>query len=212
MTNSPIQIAVAYLPIAKDAVIIGAAIVGVYVAIKGLGAWRQQLTGRSDYELSRRILGTLFRYRDAIAGARHPAMWAAEMPAPPEPELGNMSQDELRFYGVSKAYQSRWDKVSEQRTNLYADLLEAEAIWGDELKNIFQRAFDLEHELFTNIRHHVELMNPKTPEATKNAIQKIRKKRRDIMYGEISDDDEFKEDLTKVISEIEGYLKPKLSR
>ena len=60
--------------IIKDAAVTGAAITGAFVAFKGLGTWRRQLKGLSEYELSRRILVTLFKYRDAINGVRHPAM------------------------------------------------------------------------------------------------------------------------------------------
>lgn len=123
-----------------------------------------------------------------------------------------MSREQMRFYGTSKGYQARWDKVETERTSLYADLLEAEAIWGTELKNLFNKVFNLEHELFTRIRHHLELINPDTDEASKEAIRNIDMKARDIMYDNFSDEpDEYKRDIIAAIEEIEKYLKPKLS-
>lgn len=196
----------------KDLVLSGAAITGAVVAVKGLGTWQRQLKGQSEYELSRRILVTVFKYRDAINGVRHPAMWAYEMPSPPDDEAAKMSPEQIRFYGTSKAYQARWDKVQTERTSLYADLLEAEAIWGLELKELFKKVFDLEHELFTRIRHYIELINPDTDEASKDAIRNIDKKARDIMYDNLSDEpDEYKQGLVSAIEQIEKYLKPKLS-
>lgn len=196
----------------KDLVLSGAAITGAVVAVKGLGTWQRQLKGQSEYELSRRILVSVFKYRDAINGVRHPAMWAYEMPSPPEDEAAKMSTEQVRFYGTSKAYQARWDKVQAERTSLYADLLEAEAIWGAELKQLFKKVFDLEHELFTRIRHYIELINPDTSEAKKEAIMKIDDKARDIMYDDLSEEpDEYKKDLISAIEQIEKYLKPKLS-
>lgn len=195
----------------KDVVLSGTAITGAIVAVKGLGTWRRQLKGKSEYELSRRVLVTLFKYRDAINGVRHPAMWAYELPSPPEEEAEKMSPEQIRFYGTSKAYQARWDKVQTERTSLYADLLEAEAIWGIELKDLFKKVFDLEHELFTRIRHYIELINPDTDEATKEAIQRIDEKAREIMYDNMSGEpDEYKQDLVSAIENIEKYLKPKL--
>ncbi len=123
-----------------------------------------------------------------------------------------MSREQIRFYGTSKAYQARWAKVQAERTTLYADLLEAEAIWGAELKELFKGIFDLEHELFTRIRHYVELINPDTDEASKEAIRNIDGKSRDIMYDNLSEEpDEYKYDLISAIEKIEKYLKPKLS-
>ena len=196
----------------KDLVLSGAAITGAVVAVKGLGTWQRQLKGQSEYELSRRILVSVFKYRDAINGVRHPVMWAYEIPSPPEEEAKTMSREQIRFYGTSKAYQARWDKVQAERTTLYADLLEAEAIWGAELKELFKRVFDLEHELFARIRHYVELINPDTDEASKEAIRNIDKKARDIMYDNLSEEpDEYKQDIISAIEQIEKYLKPKLS-
>ncbi|MBT3256304.1 MAG: hypothetical protein HN366_07600 [Deltaproteobacteria bacterium] len=116
------------LSIIKEIVIIGAAITASIVAVKGLSTWQRQLKGQSEYDLSRRILVSLFKYRDAINGVRNPAMWADEMPSPPEEKSKTMHPDQISFYGTSNAYQARWDKVQEERTSLYADLLEAEAI------------------------------------------------------------------------------------
>ena len=197
--------------IIKDIILVGVAITGAIVAVKGLNTWQRQLTGQSEYDLSRRILVSLFKYRDAINGVRHPMMWGYEMPNPPQEEAKTMSREELRFYGTSKAYQTRWDKVQEQRTALYADLLEAEAIWGNELELLFKEVFDLQHELFTRIRHYIELIDPDTEESSKEAIRNIDKKHRDIMYDDLSDEpDEYKSDLLSAILNIETYLKPKL--
>lgn len=195
----------------KDLILSGAAIAGSVIAIKGLSTWKRQLKGQSEYELSRRLLVTVFKYRDAIAGVRHPAMWAYEMPSPPEEKSKNMSHKQISFYGTSKAYQARWEKVQAERTSLYADLLESEAIWGDELKKLFKTLFNLEHELFTSVRHYVELINPDTEEASKEAIRNIDKNRRDIMYDDLSEEgDDYRKDFQRSVEEIEKYLKPKL--
>ncbi len=153
----------------------------------------------------------LFKHRDAINGVRHPAIWKNEQPSPPDDEAKNMNLEQLRFYGLSKAYQARWDKVQTERVSLYPDLLEAEALWGNELNDLFKVVFNLEHELLTRLRHYIELINPETDEAYKEAIRNMDKKRRDILYDDLSDEgDEYKRDLLAAIQEIEKYLKPKL--
>lgn len=196
----------------KDVVISAAAIIGAIVAVKGLGTWQRQLKGQSEYELSRRILVTLFKYRDSINGVRNPMMWAYEMPLPSEEEAKKMSQEQASFYGTSKAYQNRWDKVKIEKISLYADLLESEAIWSIELKELFKPIFKLEHELFIKVRHHIELIDPDTNKAKREAITKIDEKSRDIMYDIMSDEepDEYKKDLLSAIEDVEKYLKPKL--
>jgi hypothetical protein len=197
----------------KDLIVAGAAITAAIVAVKGLDTWRRQLKGHSEYELSRRILVTLFKYRDAVNDVRHPAMWNYEIPKPSDEEKESMDAGQIRFYGTSKAYQARWEKVQDERTSLYADLLEAEAIWGDDLNNHFKDVFGLQHELFTNIRLYLELINPEVPEHSKEAIRKVDENKRDIMYDNLGEEpDEFKSDLITAIKKIEVYLKPKLNQ
>lgn len=195
----------------KDFALLGAAITGAVVAVRGLGTWQQQLTGQSEYDLSRRILVSLFKYRDAINAARHPAMWANEMPSPPTEEASKMKDAEIRHYGLSNGYQRRWDKVQEQRSSLYADLLEAEAIWGNELPDMFKNVYRLENELLGKIQNYLRMENPRTSSRTKEALEKINQKSREVMY-DISGEspDEFKQDLLSAIGPIEVYLKPKL--
>ncbi|MCG7488125.1 hypothetical protein MHN79_01355 [Vibrio sp. Of14-4] len=192
----------------KDLILAGAALTGAIVAVKGLGTWKMQLKGQSEYELSRRILVTLFRYRDAINGVRHPAMWAHEIASPSEEEANGMNQDDIKYYGTSKAYQNRWVKVQDQRTNLYTDLVEAEVIWGDELSKLFKNVFDLEHKLFTSIHQYLKLINPKTS----NASKKVIKIDSEIMYDDLGKTpDNFKCEMLTAISAIEDYIKPKLN-
>jgi len=201
------------LNILKDFILSGSALVGAYVAVKGLNTWQRQLKGQVDHELARRLLVTLFKYRDALSGVRHPALFAYEMPTPPQNEGRHYSQEEIRYYGTSKAYQTRWDKVQAERTKLYADLLEAEALWGEELKKLFSKLYGLEHELFITVRQYLDLMNPETPTATKDAVEKIRRNKRDILYDDLSEEpDEFKKDIKNAMEQIESYLKPKLMR
>lgn len=197
----------------KDLILAGVTITGAVVAVKGFGTWQRQLKGQSEYEVSRRILVSLFRYRDAINSVRHPIILPYEMPRPSQEEAQTMGYEQIRFYGVSEAYQARWEKVQEQRTALYADLLEAEAIWGSSLNDLFKVVFNLEHELFTCIRQYLELINPDVTELSKDAISKIYEKKRDIMYDSLDPDkpDDYKRDLLAAIEAIELYLKPKLS-
>lgn len=200
------------IALAKDLILSGAAVTGAVVAIKGLGTWQRQLKGQSEHDLSRRILVSLFKYRNSINDVRNPIMSNYEIPAPPEDKAKGMSYEQTHFYGTSKAYQSRWDKVQKERTSLYADLLEAEALWGNELNDLFKVVIDLEHELFTNIRHDLEFRNPNTDDATKEAIRSIRKKKRDIMYAEFGNEsDEYQKDFMTGVESIEKYLKPKLT-
>lgn len=202
-----------YISITKDTVLTVAAVVGAYVALKGLSTWNRQLKGGVEYDLTRRILKCAYRLREAIKGVRNPVMWGNEMPPPPESEASNMSKEQVRHYGLANAYQQRWDKVTEVRTDLQTEMLEAEAIWGRVIYEKFEPIFKLQQELFSSVHAYISACNPNESEQSRAAYQGIMNKQRDILYDLTSENpDEFTQDINRAIKEIESFLKPHLRK
>jgi hypothetical protein len=136
-----------------------------------------------------------------------------EMPNPPVEKAETMSGEDIAYYGKSHAYQARWQKVSDVRIDLQAELLEAEVLWGGELNKLFEALFKLEHELFVAVQNYLSLSNPKESETRKIAIEKRQLNARDILYDSLEEDgDEFTKDVSRAIAPIEQYLKPHLRR
>jgi len=193
----------------KNIILTIVALITGYVAIQGLNAWKIKLKGQSDYDLSRRLLITLFKYRDAIHGVRSPAIWNYEMPNPPVDEVRNMSDSQISYYQTSRVYKTRWEKVQNERINLYPDLLESEAVWGIELKSYFIELFKLENELLTNLQTFLELKNPDRPH-DKDTFLYHMKGIGPIIHDSLNDDDNFNKNLKAEIEKVENFLKPKL--
>ncbi len=163
------------LTVIKDLVLTCGGIVGIYVALRGLNTWNRQLRGSSEYDLSRRVLRAVYRHRNALKNVRNPAIWVNEQPQPPEEEAKKMDSQQIHFYGVSGAYQKRWDRVVEVRTELQAELIEAEVLWGDTLNVLIDPINKLERELFITLTNYITIINPKTEPDTKQAYIEIRK-------------------------------------
>jgi hypothetical protein len=194
-----------------DLAVAFASLIAAWVAVSGLSAWRHQLKGKTEYDLAKRILLSLFKYRDAIHGVRNPMMWGHEMPSPPEEKRQYMGIQEIRYYGTEKAYQKRWDRVTEHKAKLYPELLEGEVIWGTELNERFKKIYKLQAELQNAVRRHLELSDPSTPQRKQDSVAKYHDKHRDILYDESFDEsDEFSKDIESAIQNIEEFLKPKL--
>lgn len=103
------------------------------------------------------------------------------------------------------------EKVQAERRSLHIDLFEAEAIWGEDLKKLFKKLFQLENELFTYIQYYFEKINPESDIDTKESAKLVMGKRRNIMYDDLSEEgDDYKKDFQMGVEEIEKYLKPKL--
>ena len=194
----------------KDIVIAIAAAVGAWIAYQGLNTWNRQLKGSAEYELARRLLKCTYKLRDALKGVRHPAMWAAEMPSPPAEDAKSMKWDERHYYGLSRAYEMRWQKVADIRTELQAEALEAETLWGQDVHQQFKQLYDLQVELLMAVRNYLSVSDPSELPETKKALQEIRRKQRNILYDHLTDEDEFTRDINSAISSIETYLKPHL--
>jgi len=148
------------LSVLRDAILTIAALVGAWVAWRGLHTWREQLTGQTEYELAKRLLRDLYRYRDAIAAVRNPFMSAGEMAEdiPLEDEL--VPTPEWHHEGTTRAYQRRWEKVTAVRADLYPELLEAEVVWGSSINELFSPLILLENELYFAIEDQLAVSKP----------------------------------------------------
>ena len=199
--------------VTKDATLAICAVVGMYVALRGLNTWNRQLKGGVEYELTRRLLRCTYKLREAIKTVRNPVMFGIEMPNPPEEERKKMSAEEQRYYGTSQAYQRRWDKVSEARSELQTELLEAEVLWGKIIYEQFEPLFKLQQELFADVHSYLVVCNPEEHEKSREVMSEIRRKRREVLYSMFGDmPDAFSDDIEKTISDIENFLKPHLRK
>lgn len=200
-----------FFGVIKDVVVIGTGITGATVAVKGLKTWRKQLHGQADYNLAKDILIHLFKYRDAINNVRNPAMFSNEMPLPPEDKKEAMNASQIRHYGLAEAYTSRWEKVSVQRASIYTSMIEAQALWGEELTNLLGALFKHEQLLLIHTRYNLTLHNPDRDDRFKEHENKNFKP--EILYDNLSEtDDEFRNDFLSSLEPIETYLKSKLAR
>jgi hypothetical protein len=203
-----------YVPVMKDIILTLTAVIASIVALLGLNTWNRQLRGQVEYELTRKLLKSAFKIREALKIVRNPVMFGYEQPAPEKADADKMTYDQIRHYGTARAYQARWDKVNEARAELQTDLLEAEVIWGDVIPKKFSRLFELQVELFSIVQSSLVTMDPNQPQTTRNAYQEIMKTKRDIMYDLSSADkpDEFTNDVTNAVKAIEEHLMPHLHR
>jgi len=200
-----------FFGVVKDIALTGTGITGAIVAVQGLSTWRRQLHGQADYNLAKDILINLFKYRDTLNRVRNPAIFSYEMPLPPEDKRADMSAPQIRYYGLVEAYNSRYDKVTIERANLYTTVIESQALWGDELKGLLSTLFNYERLLFLNIKYHLVLSDPNIEDGNKNFERANFKS--EILYDNLSeDDDKFRNDFSSSLEPIEIYLKTKLAK
>ena len=84
-----------------------AAVVGVVIAALGLLTWRDELHGRADFELARRIMRGVYELHNEIQ------------------QIRNIFSPEL--------HDTQYERLNKKASELDVALLEAKVLWGDKL-------------------------------------------------------------------------------
>ena len=184
--------------------VLGTLLVGgvAFFAWKG---WKREIRGQTEYKLAVDLLTATYRFRDAIDSARSRLIFAHEMIIEDE-DITNSSDDMKRFKGMTGAYQKRWKPAMKEQQTIYDNLQSAEVIWGEEVKNLFQDLFAHGNELLWAMDEYLDSINPSLSELTK----KLSKETNAILHKPHREEDKFGDELQRLITEIDNYLKPKL--
>ena len=112
-----------------------AALVGAYVGLAGLHTWRRVLKGNADFETARSLMKSLYHLRDQIDRCRNPLI------APSEFSIDyaiKMSRGEASHKDAAEALQCMYDERLSHVYDAYVEFevaaLEAEALWGRDIK------------------------------------------------------------------------------
>ncbi len=116
----------------KDVVLAAAGAVTAYVAVSGIKKWRNELEGKAGFESARSLARATYRLRDAVASFRAPLITSDEFPAEYFENSKRSSQDEAQAYAY--IYKNRWAPVKEAVVEFDTQALEAEALWGGEVR------------------------------------------------------------------------------
>lgn len=197
----------------KDLVVGLAACVGAWTAYRGLNTWQQQLKGSNEYQLARRLAINAFKLRDAMQRARSPYMLAGEVDIPPE-VIARLPDAELNFKALESAYTNRWKHVAEAVEALNVELLEGEAIWGEDVTEAFAPLKRLRDALFHTIGLHLRSNDPSIPEGQRQMNANLLKENFPSVLTKKDDpeQDTFTTDLQNAIRKVEEFLKPHLKR
>ncbi len=166
-------------------------ITALLIAWSGLNTWKRQLRGSHDFELSRRLLLSLYKSRDALKSARNSFLQPGE-------------SDKDRSDWEVSAYENRWKFVAEAMSELRAANLESEASWGEDFRDESQSLHKLTVKLMIAIRHYLSSQQ-KGPSS-----RLFSEKDEDVLWG--SDDDEYEKALNGVVAAYEKKIKQRMGR
>ena len=120
------------ISVLKDIIITIAAIITGSVAIYGINSWKKQLKGKTYFETSKELLLKTYKLRDAIQASRLRITYAYEFPEKYSKNTKHTPKEEGEAW--SQVYTNRMKPVYDRYQEFEILTLEAETIWGDEIK------------------------------------------------------------------------------
>lgn len=111
------------------------AVATIIILLLGLREWKKQLKGKTEYELSIRLLRATYRIRDAI--------------------------QEVRNIYSGDSYKEIWKLVSDEYLDLDIEIIESEILWGKEIHEIVKPLKKCIRNLYTNLRRHLNYKKSK---------------------------------------------------
>lgn len=194
----------------KDVCLSMAAIVTATVAIYGLKSWKKELNGKANFEVARGLIRATYKLRDEISYSRNPFTSAHEFPKGYDP-LQKTPEKEAEAW--SYVFTNRWKPIAEAVQEFDTQTLEAEALWGSDIKN---KAFEL-RRCANTLRAAMEEMV--SNEASGNRHFKSdeefgKKIKAEVSagWGRSEDKNELSERIDNSIKQIEKEVRPHLSR
>jgi hypothetical protein len=119
--------------------------------------------------------------------------------------------------GMRRAFQRRFSEIGSSAPQLYALLLESEAVWGPELSTIWRDVNRLQNELSSETSLYLDFLEAQDDGADPTNFYPDKAAQiaaRKIIYsnGESDGKNEFSNRVKAAIARLEDYLRPKLGR
>jgi hypothetical protein len=194
--------------IVKNIILSGAAITTGVVALVGLNRWQAELSGKANFDVARQLAKALYTIRNQINYYRSPFISGHEFPEEFQGYDRNKSNqntgDAFRF-----VYINRWRPIGDAMKEFDVASLEAEALWGSEVKNeelelrscIRSLQVDTETYVANKYDGGETLKDDAYRQEIEYAIWNVKEK-----------ENKFTKRLNKAISDIEARLRPHLSK
>lgn len=188
----------------KDVVLALAAGTGAVVGILGLRTWRRELRGRTEYEQARRLVRAAFKLRNATSFARRRMIGGGEWPEGGPNTPAGLTDPGWIVRLREHVYTNRWRHVSEAASELEAEALEAEVLWGDKIHQLMEPLRRALVDLQISLEQFLGL---REDDNSDEAVQT-----RARFLGKLDATDELTQALTRSISAIEEEMRAHLQR
>lgn len=180
------------ISILPNVVISVCAVITVCYVRNGLSSWKNHFNAKTEYDLARRILISVYKYREAIDIIRTPKIRFTLA----------TNQDIINFYVEN------YKTVIEFRRELLSNAFESIVHWNFELKPIIDKLVVVEKGIEIMLVPYLSVLSIKNKPDNDNKIET--KIEIELQAKPGSNDDEISKKINPLFKDIEGFLKPKL--
>lgn len=194
----------------KDIVLALAAVVTATVAVKGLGTWNRQLRGTADFDVARGLARATYKVRDKLQACRSPLLSAHEFPPGYHDSEGNrLPEQDAKGYAF--VYFNRWSPVWEAMQEFDVSVLEAEALWGEPIRDATDSLRKVVREV--NVAIDAFLADAASSGEDFSSDREFGKRMRSIISALPTDsENELNKKLAAAVRAIDDQLRPHLQR
>lgn len=197
--------------IAKDIFVGLSAFLATIFAYLGLTTWRKELKGKSEYQLAKEVLKSVYKVREAFKQVRNPAIFQNDYPEEMLDINGSL-KTEFEYSGTAHVYEKRWEIMNQAFRELEEYHLEAQVEWGAEFQNVILPLRSCKGDLLVTIQQMLD--RKKNPEhfVPTNAIEKAEERSVLYYHGYSVKKDKFSLEIDEAINQFEKWLRPKIKR
>ncbi|WP_287371326.1 hypothetical protein [Oceanithermus sp.] len=190
--------AVQALLVLKEWAVPLAAYTGIVLSCLSYREWKRQHRWKIEYDLARKILQLIYEYRHTLFGARVNQILVYECPEIKANPNSHSVKDDADL--LECAFRYRMSRVAKVRARLATSMLEAEVVWGDELKQKFLKLFMYEKQLGEAQVRYVNNMREGNDTLNNSIVRTVFK----------HPNDNYEKRVQTLFTELESYLQPKL--
>lgn len=184
-------------------------VAGVVFGWLGLKTWKLQLQGTANHEMSRKLLVAIYSYEATLNAARDIGMSLSELSEEEASRIAGLSAPGKRYAFAYSIYRARLSAIDTSLAPVRAHLLEAKALWGDEVDGLVGALVAMKDEWWTVARRYASAMDPAEDAETRELYAKAWVEHKGVLYAD-GLENAFGQRFKDRLAEVEVFLRTKM--
>ena len=184
-------------------------IAGVVFGCLRLITSKKQLRGTVNHEMSRKLLISIYTFEATLNAARDIGMRLSELSEEEASHVKGLLAESKRYAFTYSLYRTRLNTIDNSLAPVRAHLLEARALWGQEVEGLVNALIAMKDEWWTVARRYASAMNPAEDIDTRERYAKAWIENKGILYID-GPDNAFGLRFKERLAEVEVFLRTKM--